>query len=578
MKNRLSYIILIALFAGFSGCADDYMDTVPTSSVNADVLFADPGNLSDIINGIALIMDSHVGSTEVYQQGLGGESGIKIWYGNFVGNAFTSPAETNYGAGKSRANGDYHTDPTNANTSFPWYYYYRVIASANNVLPYINIEEGQVNEMKRLKAATLTFRAYAYSMLIQLYGWRWEDSDNGTNPNAGGVVLRLSPDDPDNMPLSTIAKTYAQIYKDLDEAIGLFKESGWVRPASDFWTPNINVAYATYARAAINRCDYETAKTMAQKAREGYGLMSVPEYKSGFNSPNSEWIWGSYADVSRNQLYYGFHSNMAYDGQASTRTTATKVMVKRYYQKIPATDIRKKMFLGPDVTGTMLPESTTTTYTVPDSDPARDTTIVTYTFNGTTGAVIPAQSVGKRPNVTIIQNGQPLIDYAQGIYPDLPTDHISAYMHFKFASADATHSHSSGYGSLNHFRSSEMYLIEAEVAYKLGQESETKRLLTELTKGSGRDPEYNNSSLSGAALFEHLKDLAQIELWGEGHDWFMVKRWGDDIVRIPFADGGNHKEGLRGGPYTKDSQNHQTWMIPNLETDNNKLANGPAQP
>ena len=43
------------------------------------------------------------------------------------------------------------------------------------------------------------------------------------------------------MPYSTLAETYTQIYKDLDEAISLYGESGMNRKEGDVWMPNVNV-------------------------------------------------------------------------------------------------------------------------------------------------------------------------------------------------------------------------------------------------------------------------------------------------------------------------------------------------
>lgn len=89
---------------------------------------------------------------------------------------------------------------------------------------------------------------------------------------------------------ATLAETYAQIYKDLDEAIMLFEQSGMDRNASQVWMPNINVAHAIYARAALTKQDYTKALTEAKLARQNYPLMSNAEYHAGFCNPTSEWI------------------------------------------------------------------------------------------------------------------------------------------------------------------------------------------------------------------------------------------------------------------------------------------------
>ena len=44
----------------------------------------------------------------------------------------------------------------------------------------------------------------------------------------------------------------------------LFEQSGMDRNASQVWMPNINVAHAIYARAALTKQDYTKALTEAK--------------------------------------------------------------------------------------------------------------------------------------------------------------------------------------------------------------------------------------------------------------------------------------------------------------------------
>jgi hypothetical protein len=59
-------------------------------------------------------------------------------------------------------------------------------------------------------------------------------------------------------------------------------------------------------------------------------------------------------------------------------------------------------------------------------------------------------------------------------------------------------------------------------------------------------------------------------LWGEGFDWFDLKRWGDGISRKNPANGGNFITVLavEFGPNVK---NNWVWKIPEKETEYNKL-------
>jgi hypothetical protein len=517
MKNFLLKTGIILFFAGFiCSCAEDYLDTAPTSATGSATAFETTENADMVVNGIAKIMTRQYSS---YGQGFNGEGTIKMYYGNYQGTAFVYPAT----GWTNTVSGSYHDNASATYTAYPWYYYYQIVSNANSIIFGIDDAAGSDSEKQRIKAQALTFRAYAFTMLVQLYGYRWSDSNNGTAP---GIVLRLDPT-LDPVPLSTVGQTYEQIYNDLDEAIRLFGESEWQRDAADFWSPNINVAYATYARAAINRLDYPKAIEMSVKAREGYPLMTVAEYKSGFCNANREWIWGSYSASDETLYYYSYHAYIAYNSNATAVRSTPKCINREYYDRIPATDIRRGLFLDPEG----------------------------YSYSTTNGQ---ATAASHRDLYNLAFAKFPKLDAAALIF---------AWMQFKVAAYA-----NPGVGDLNHFRSSEMYLIEAEAQYKSNNEPRARALLIELTRDSGRNPDYVCTQ-TGSALFEEIKFIAQIELWGEGFDWFMIKRWGDKIIHHSFANGGNYVSAYNAeiGP---EEKNRQTWVIPLKETDYNPLAKG----
>ena len=110
-------------------------------------------------------------------------------------------------------------------------------------------------------------------------------------------------------------------------------------------------------------------------------------------------------------------------------------------------------------------------------------------------------------------------------------------------------------------RLSEMYLNAAEAACMLNNYSEAKSLMTELTKGSGRDPQYDNSGIANTELLDHIKLYTKIELWGEGFNWFNIKRWKDTIVR-KSTDEGYNWWGSVARTIAPEDMNNQTWVIP----------------
>lgn len=509
MKNILK--ISIAALSGvmlLASCSKDYMNTTPTSSTATPTIFESTENAALAINGICKLM------TRQYlgQQGFNGEGTVKMYTGEYPGdNCFV-----NLPGWSAVINGTMHDNKTTIYNYYNWYYYYMLIGNANAIILNIDDAKGAEAERQFIKAQALSFRAYSYMMLLQIYSVRWSDSNNGS---ADGVVLRLDTST-DEMPLSTMADCYKQIYDDLDEAIRLYTESGLAPDSKDNYSPNIDMAYATYARAALNRQDYATALDKAVKARENHPLMSNDEYKSGFNTPNKEWIWSCYGSADETLFYYSYFANMAYNSSASMVRNYPRCINKDVYDRIPETDIRRGMFLDP-----------------------KD-----YTYTKSTGVA-----------------GKELTAYARTLYPDIySTAKVYAYMQFKVSSTTQP-----GVGHLNNFRSAEMYLIEAEANYFLKNEKAAQASLNTLTRDSGRDKEYNCTA-TGTALLDEIKLYRKIELFGEGFNWFDLKRWGDSLNRTSTEKGGNYITALAVS-YSPQDRNNWTWVIPSRETDYNKL-------
>ena len=512
MKNIKLYSLSLIASLVLSACADDYLDTVPSSSVSTVTVFETTENAKMAINGIARIMVQQHLSTQTHC----GEGTIKFLFGEYMGEHFSRPALSGW---YTVMNGTYHENYSSTYSNYPWFYYYTLMGNANVFLANIDNAEGPESEKQFLKAQALTYRAFCYTQLVQFYCYRWDDSNNGTSLTQlmDGLVLRTEDNtDEKDIPLVSSGEIYKQIYSDLDKAISLYKESGLSR--KNVWEPNINVAYAVYARAAITRQDYNKAAEMAPMARQGYALMSNADYSSGFSSENSEWIWGSYGGDDQTLHYYGFHSYMAYDADASIMRSYPVCISKKLYEKIPETDIRRDLFFDPK-------EETYSTST------------------GVVAAALATKVRSERPTMTSAHQ-------------------VAAYMSFKF-SIDG----SRGVGYINHFRSSEMILIEAEAKYFNNDESGAQALLNELTRDSKRDEAYECTA-TGATLLSEIKTYRAIELWGEGFDWLDKKRYNDPITRVSLADGGSFGSAMA-VDRPVDYGNKWTNVTPLIERENN---------
>lgn len=544
MKKIINKLFAGSLLAGMmlvSSCAGDYLDTAPTDSTGATDAVGTTANAMKALNGIAKIMTTQ---HSYFGSGFAGENNIMIQYESYPSENYNY---NYYASGWSPIfNQECHTRTNSIYDAYAWYYYYTIAGNANTILANIDNAEGTEAERNFVKASALTFRAYAFEKLVHYYCWRWQDSNNGASQ---GIVLRLD-ESTGGQGYATLAETYAQIYKDLDEAIMLFEQSGMDRNASQVWMPNINVAHAIYARAALTKQDYTKALTEAKLARQNYPLMSNAEYHAGFCNPTSEWIFGSFGSAQENNWYWSYGTQYACNGyyaNAAGAANGAGSIGRELINRIPNNDARKALFL------------------TEDKFPG-------YNFNDGSAMDLGYGILGMGDDE---KKADALWEEAAAYCQKMAVSGLEApyqagYMYLggqlKFYVFDTP-----GVSYLPFIRSSEMVLVEAEANYFLNDETAARAALVELNATSGRNPEYTCDK-SGEALWNEIMDYRELELWGEGFAWSDYKRWNRDIVRHSFAEGGNaHISVAKTIPAS--GVNKWTWDVPLNETDYNDELN-----
>lgn len=544
MKKIINKLFAGSLLAGMmlvSSCAGDYLDTAPTDSTGATDAVGTTANAMKALNGIAKIMTTQ---HYYFEGGFAGENNIMIQYESYPSENYNY---NYYASGWSPIfNQEFHTRTNSIYDAYAWYYYYTIAGNANTILANIDNAEGTEAERNFVKASALTFRAYAFEKLVHYYCWRWQDSNNGASQ---GIVLRLD-ESTGGQGYATLAETYAQIYKDLDEAIMLFEQSGMDRNASQVWMPNINVAHAIYARAALTKQDYTKALTEAKLARQNYPLMSNAEYHAGFCNPTSEWIFGSFGSAQENNWFWSYGTQYACNGyyaNAAGAANGAGSIGRELINRIPNNDARKALFL------------------TEDKFPG-------YNFNDGSAMDLGYGILGMGDDE---KKADALWEEAAAYCQKMAVSGLEApyqagcmYLggQLKFYVFDTP-----GVSYLPFIRSSEMVLVEAEANYFLNDETAARAALVELNATSGRNPEYTCDK-SGEALWNEIMDYRELELWGEGFAWSDYKRWNRDIVRHSFAEGGNaHISVAKTIPAS--GVNKWTWDVPLNETDYNDELN-----
>ena len=522
---KLKNIFFVAVLAlSLCSCSKTYMDTVPEDAVSKGVILESATNAKLAVNGLMRAMYRQYLST----QGCNGEGTMKYWFSDWQADDVHTVSYTGWA---NLWNSIYIENSASMYNYYMWYYYYKLIVNANAIIVNIDAATGDENEKKFIKAQALTMRAYSYLRLTEYYCPRY--SEMQSHPQ--GIVLRLDESTGDLAP-SDQSKVYDQIFKDLDDAITLFKASNLTAKdmyCSESYVPSIKLAYGVYARAALFTEKWDKAADNAKLAREGYSLMSVDDYiNGGFSTPNAEWIFYNDGAATQSLHYYGFFSYNGSNASSSASRTYPKAISKTLYDQIPVTDIRRGMFQHPDsITG-----------------------MTDYTVTYKSGSPQQKEVIKKHPGK---------------IYS---TSTVAAYMQFKFQGQNGAYN----IGDICNMRASEMYLIEAEAQARLGKDSEAQRLLKELVKDSGRDPEFS-TSLTGAALLEQVKLYRRIELWNEGFRWYDLKRYNEPRIRKSQKEGGNFGASFCVNLQPTD-KNHWVYVIPNREKDYNKAFSANADP
>lgn len=143
------------------------------------------------------------------------------------------------------------------------------------------------------------------------------------------------------------------------------------------------------------------------------------------------------------------------------------------------------------------------------------------------------------------------------------TDGLPKYANVKFV--DATFF----LGDYVFMRAGEMYFIEAEALARSGNEAGARAVLAEIM--SVRDTAYVASTNSGEALLEEININKRIELWGEGQNFYDMKRLGQDLARD--YTGSNHSS--IGKFNISASDKRLIFQIPQAELDANSNVSNP---
>ncbi|NBA88354.1 RagB/SusD family nutrient uptake outer membrane protein [Emticicia sp. CRIBPO] len=348
MKNIFKTGVLgLTLLMGITACDKEYLETAPTDQIATVDAFKTTANAKAALNGIHRIMYSQIFST----QAQGGQSGNML-YSDILGEDLVFPNVSNTWL-RSEYQWISHINPQSSISFYNYTFYYVIIGNANMIIANIDNATGPQSEKDAVKAEALTYRAWAYFQAVQFYGKRFV---KGEANDGLGIPLVLTPTTTAT-PRSKVSEVYAQINTDLDKAISLM--NGYTRQNKSHF--DMSVAKGIKARVALTQQEYAVAAQMAKEARASYTLMTNEDYLSGFNNySNKEWMWASRIVSDQTNYFYSFFAYMSINYNSTAIRSTPKVMYSVLYDKISATDVRKKLWdpTGTNTTDFPLPAST----------------------------------------------------------------------------------------------------------------------------------------------------------------------------------------------------------------------------
>ena len=331
-KYKIFFITLVYLSLTSNGCEKDYLNTTPTSSVDAGSAYATTKNASAAINGI------YRGFIVRYQssQGHFGYPALMIINDVMAEDLVFPNASNNWHFNEQRWLA--HRSDVGTMSIMPYEMFYRLIGNANVAIANIDNAVGPQAEKNQIKGEALAIRAFSYFNLVQYYGKRYDASKK---PNSSlGVSLVLEPTK-EGIARASVEDCYAQINKDLDEAGKLLTTARAAR--SHF---NKNVVRGLQARVALVQQNWTAAAAFAVEARQGWTLMTVAQYQDGFaDISNPEWMWGFDHLEDQTEYFGAFHSYISSNFNSTNIRATPKTINKLIYDQLPATDVRSKMWV-----------------------------------------------------------------------------------------------------------------------------------------------------------------------------------------------------------------------------------------
>jgi len=357
MKKFLNILyISIGLASLTSSCSKSFLDepTPQNGDLTDNIIFSTKAGAQNALTGIYWIFRS-----EEYNGSSGPTTGAGIltnrglqttmfhfeMKGNDLLDVFNATGW--WGPESTWVEGYYNRNADGSRTVQIWDMFYKAINNANALILHAeNIPDATAEDKKQFIAQAKAIRAYSYFWLARVY-----QKSYAVDPNAPAVPIYTTPADKETYgnARSSLTEVYDLIKEDIEFALANLNNT-----RKEKYIINKNVAHAfasmIYQELAMNDATlWDKVIDNAQKATQGYPIMSNTQYMQGFNSiENPEWIWGFPVPSDQSLTYFSIYSYLDQANGYYKNIYATSELYDLYAE----TDQRRRLLInagyGPD--------------------------------------------------------------------------------------------------------------------------------------------------------------------------------------------------------------------------------------
>jgi hypothetical protein len=279
MKKINKYLLILAVFVGFTSCdSEEFLsEPTPTDAVSDAAVYGSVSGVEAAMTGTYNVLRDYYASHDT--------AGSKAYYlgADVMATDVTCP-DFNWYIFETRW--DVVDSADGRRTNWAWEMFYSVANACRTHIVGISSAEALSQSQKDDYIAELqALEAHCYFNLVRYYSHSY-----AADPSKPGVPIHTIPlsENPEGAPRGTIQDTYNHITTLLETAIPNIPTTQNAK-----FRFNKSIAQGILARVYLEMGQWSKAATTASLAKAGYPLMNATEYQAGFNDlNNAEWMWG----------------------------------------------------------------------------------------------------------------------------------------------------------------------------------------------------------------------------------------------------------------------------------------------